>query len=401
MNKMKKFITVLVILNLIISNSVIVYAADMDSENDIISTTLTNDCFCNIDTDDYNYVNIIKVDNINEENLDTVKEIIDNGTSFFVTDESQEKVLELFDEPIEKFDGNGLYLGSYVQSYGSDYMVIPIVAKFVESDGLNVDASELNADIELNELYMEAQNDIFDIAIFEKLNDSQKAKLQSSSPLGNSFLDKTMFNYFYKEGTAGGTGTTYKYSSSSSLSGWSKLGSIRILACAIAIKTVGTKTYDNIYTKVTASGLNDKGVIKYTYNMKPTSTNTSILDESYLNGDTDSRVTTTIASGISSDGKNTITSKTSYSYNPGDQSISNQFGERGIRTWVAQPNSRRENASWIIEPTITVVNSYGTTNATTVRLYVSTFVVAGSVRSYTITNDAYMYIGFKNHTNSL
>ena len=109
-------------------------------------------------------------------------------------------------------------------------------------------------------------------------------------------------------------------------------------------------------------------------------------------------MTTSIGTGISSDGKSTITTTTSYSYNPKGQTINNQFGERYIKTWKSTPNSSIENESWKIHPSILVVNSSGTTTNTTVKLYVSSFRVSGGARIYTINNEAAVTLSFKNHS---
>lgn len=250
----------------------------------------------------------------------------------------------------------------------------------------------------MHDVYNDIQNDIADLEFFDSISDEQKIKLQTSTAIGSSFKDASLFTYFYKKGIAGGTGTNYKYSTSTSLTDWSKLGSIKILGYAIKVKTVGTKTYDDVYSIVTASGLNNKYVKYYTYNMEVTSGNTDILDETYLTGDSNSTVTTSIGTGVSSDGKSTITTTTSYSYNPKGQTINNQLGERYIKTWKSTPNSSIKNESWKIQPSILVINSSGTTTKTTVKLYVSSFRVSGGSRIYTINNEAAVTLSFKNHS---
>lgn len=99
----------------------------------------------------------------------------------------------------------------------------------------------------------------------------------------------------------------------------------------IKIKTSGITTYDNIYSVVTASDLSDKYVKYYNYDMQTTSSNQTIFDEIYLKGYVNSTVTTSIASSIFSNG-NSVTSTTSYSYNPNFQSISNQLGLANKKT---------------------------------------------------------------------
>lgn len=330
--------------------------------------------------------------------MEPAKELLDNGTSLYVTDDNPEEILEIFDGNTSNFEDADVYLGTYIQSYGDDYMITPVVADIIDLEDVEIEPTVLNENLDMHDMYNDIQNDISDLEFLGSISDEQKIKLQTSTAIGSSFKDASLFTYFYKKGIAGGTGITYKYSSSNGLTDWSKLGSIKILGYAIKVKSVGTKTYDNVYSIVTASGLNNKYVKYYTYNMEVTSGNTDILDETFLTGDSNSTVTTSIGTGISSDGKSTITTTTSYSYNPKGQTINNQFGERYIKTWKSTPNSSIENESWKIHPSILVVNSSGTTTNTTVKLYVSSFRVSGGARIYTINNEAAVTLSFKNHS---
>lgn len=308
-----------------------------------------------------------------------------------------EGISKAFGAEVSEFDKSDVYLGTYVQSYGGEYMITPVTADIINCDNSKTDLNKIKAGINPNEIYTEVQNDISDLEIFDNLSGNEKIKLQTSTAIGNSFADASVFKYFYKKGSSNGTGTEYKYSTADSISGWAKLGSIKILGYAIKVKTVKNKTYDNVYSVVTASGLSNKFVHYYTYNMKATSANTEILDETYLNGDSQSKVTTTIGTNVSSDGKSTITTQTSYSYNPNGQRIINSFGERYVKTWTADPNSKVKNASWKINPSILVSNSNGKNNNTSIYLYVSAFRVGGGIRHYTIDNKAGVVLKFKNH----
>lgn len=398
MKKFSKFFTMLLIAVLIISNNSVVYASNETTvDNEIVSMNVKNDDFQYLDMETCNYVDVIKIDSISNI-LEPAKELLDNGTSLYVTDDNPVEILEIFDGNTSNFEDADVYLGTYIQSYGDDYMITPVVADIVDLEDVEIEPTVLNENLDMHDMYNDIQNDISDLEFLGSISDEQKIKLQTSTAIGSSFKDVSLFTYFYKKGIAGGTGTTYKYSSSNGLTDWSKLGSIKILGYAIKVKTVGTKTYDNVYSIVTASGLNDKYVKYYTYNMEVTSGNTDILDETYLTGDSNSTVTTSIGTGISSDGKSTITTTTSYSYNPKGQTINNQFGERYIKTWKSTPNSSIENESWKIQPSILVVNSSGTTTNTTVKLYVSSFRVSGGARIYTINNEAAVTLSFKNHS---
>ncbi len=398
MKKFSKFFTMLLIAVLIISNNSFVYASNETTvDNKFVSMNVKNDDFQNLDVENCNYVDVIKIDSISNI-LEPAKELLDNGTSLYVTDDNPKEILKIFDGNISNFEDADVYLGTYIQSYGDDYMITPVVADIVDLEDVEIEATVLNENLDMHDMYNDIQNDISDLEFLANISDEQKIKLQTSTAIGSSFKDASLFTYFYKKGIAGGPGIDYEYNSSNSRTGWSKLGSIKILGYAIKVKTVGTITYDNVYSIVTASGLNDKYVKYYTYNMKVTSGNTDILDETYLTGDSNSTVTTSIGTGVSSDGKSTITSTTSYSYNPKGQTINNQFGERYIKTWKSTPNSSIENESWKIQPSILVVNSLGTTTNTTVKLYVSSFRVSGGFRIYTINDEAAVTLSFKNHS---
>ena len=398
MKKFSKYFTMLLIAVLIISNNSFVYASNKTTvDNEIVSMNVKNDDFQHLDMETCNYVDVIKIDSISNI-LEPAKELLDNGTSLYVTDDNPEEILEIFDGNTSNFEDADVYLGTYIQSYGDDYMITPVVADIIDLEDVEIEPTVLNENLDMHDMYNDIQNDISDLEFLGSISDEQKIKLQTSTAIGSSFKDASLFTYFYKKGIAGGTGITYKYSSSNGLTDWSKLGSIKILGYAIKVKTVGTKTYDNVYSIVTASGLNNKYVKYYTYNMEVTSGNTDILDETFLTGDSNSTVTTSIGTGISSDGKSTITTTTSYSYNPKGQTINNQFGERYIKTWKSTPNSSIENESWKIQPSILVVNSSGTTTNTTVKLYVSSFRVSGGARIYTINNEAAVTLSFKNHS---
>lgn len=398
MKKFSKYFTMLLIAVLIISNNSFVYASNKTTvDNEIVSMNVKNDDFQHLDMETCNYVDVIKIDSISNI-LEPAKELLDNGTSLYVTDDNPEEILEIFDGNTSNFEDADVYLGTYIQSYGDDYMITPVVADIIDLEDVEIEPTVLNENLDMHDMYNDIQNDISDLEFLGSISDEQKIKLQTSTAIGSSFKDASLFTYFYKKGIAGGTGITYKYSSSNGLTDWSKLGSIKILGYAIKVKTVGTKTYDNVYSIVTASGLNNKYVKYYTYNMEVTSGNTDILDETFLTGDSNSTVTTSIGTGISSEGKSTITTTTSYSYNPKGQTINNQFGERYIKTWKSTPNSSIENESWKIQPSILVVNSSGTTTNTTVKLYVSSFRVSGGARIYTINNEAAVTLSFKNHS---
>lgn len=398
-----KTISAALIATSVLTANMSAYAADTQNTDgqQIESEVIQSNELKNLETEKYMFTDVLSCDTIDNEDLNTAKELVDNGTSLYITNENINTLSDLFNEEYSQFDNSDLYLGTYIQSNGDGYTLTPITADIVESEDCSdcsdtVYAKEINQDIDLSDVYNKLQNDTSDNEILNKISETEKAKLQTSTAIGNSFADCSVFKYFYKKGSVNGTGTTYQYSSAGSISNWSKLGSIKILGYAIKVKTVGNKTYDNIYSVVTASGLNNKFVHYYNYNMKVTSSNTSILDETYLK-DGSSKVTTSIASGVSSDGKGTITSSTSYSYDPNGQQITNKLGEKSVKSWYASPNSKVKNGSWKISPSMLVVNNNGKNATTSVKFYVNDFRVGGGTRHYTITSQASVTLSFKNH----
>ncbi len=348
-------------------------------------------------------------DIITNSDIDIMMEILDNGTDIAVAGSDINEIASLFDCVYDEMSNQNL-VGCYLRSVGSETMLTPITAAVVYESGKEL--SEEECDAENSRLSMILTGKELDVSesievlsgvkadseILGQLSKKELASLQASTPLGTSYKDSSTFCYFYKEGSANGTGTTYAYDGAESKSGYVKLGSIRVTGYLIKVKTVGTKTYDNIYSIVTASGLSNKFVKYYQYNMELMSSNASILDETWLDGGTKPTVSTSLASGFSSDGKSTITSSTSYSYNPNGQNILNALGNNNIKTWKATPASNVENGSWKISPSITVLNNSGTTSNTTVHMYVNSFQLSGGVRTYTSGSRVQANFTFRNHT---
>lgn len=398
--KINKIISLILVVVFIGSANIVSYASEIDDEIIIANVDSMGAITTNIE--DENDIDLIYCNDINENNIDTLVEYIDNGSDVFIDSENIEECADVLNCSYATINDESDIVGCYVKTVGGEYTLTPIIMSVIDDSGDEMEISlddmkKLKEDVASVNLYQDLKTDYEDLNFVNNISDSELSNLQSSTAIGSSFKDVSVFKYFYKKGSASGTGTTYQYNSNNSVSGYSKLGSIKILGYAIKInKSLGTNTYDNIYSKVTASGLNDKYVNYYTYNMKVTSANTTILDESYLPGNRDERVSVTIANGISSNG-NTTTTSTSYSYNPNGQSISNQFGYANVKTWKASNSARKKNSSWIIEPSITVKNSKGTTQNTTVSLYVNEFQVSGGTRTYTIKNSCAVNLTFKNH----
>lgn len=405
--KINKFFTVFIAMILICSANIICYAEEKDLEEDEAIKTAYIDSegqFNNLIEHD---VDLVCCDDINDNNIDILKEYIDNGTDVFTDNTNTSELSDVFDSSYAQIETEDDCIGNYIQTFGNGYVITPITVDVINEDtGETVDISnndliDIKNSIDYQQLNNDLQMDIYDSEFLNSVSDKDLAILQTSTVIGNSYTECKVFRYFLKKGSETGTGTTYQYNTSSNVSGWSCIGSIRINGYAVKIKTVSTKTYDDIYAVVTASSTGKKYVARYKFGMNVygNATNTTdILDETYLKGDSNETVSTSIATGFSSDGKSTITNTTSYSYNPNGQRIVNYFGEEKERQWTAYPKSTKcEPASWKITPSISVCNTKGTTTNTKINMYVNDFQLQGSVRSYTIQSTCITGMIFKNH----
>lgn len=405
--KINKFFAVFIAVILICSANIICYAEEKGlEENEVIKTAYIDSegQFNNVIEND---VDLVCCDDINDNNIDILKEYIDNGTDVFTDNTNTSELSDIFDSSYAQIEAEDDCIGNYIQTLGNGYVITPITVDVINEDtGETVDISnndlmDIKNSIDYQQLNNDLQMDIYDSEFLNSVSDKDLAILQTSTVIGNSYTECKVFKYFLKKGSETGTGTTYEYNTSSNVSGWSCIGSIRINGYAVNIKTVSTKTYDNIYAVVTASSTGKKYVARYKFGMNVygNATNTTdILDETYLKGDSNETVSTSIATGFSSDGKSTITNTTSYSYNPNGQRIVNYFGEEKERQWTAYPKSTKcEPASWKITPSISVCNTKGTTTNTKINMYVNDFQLQGSVRSYTIQSTCITGMIFKNH----
>lgn len=233
-----------------------------------------------------------------------------------------------------------------------------------------------------------------------QLDSNTIAKLQTSTDLGNSFLDNDKFVYFYKYGNVNGTGTDYEYDESTSKSGYAKLGSLSFFIYAIKIKTVGTTTYDAVFATCTASGLNGKYVYKFNTSLSvDEDSNNKIIDYTNPEGG-ESSVTGGISLSVNSSGELEVGVETSYTYNPNElTSIVPECGEKYVKTWncTAYNSTSYKNWSWTVKPAIIIKKTDGTSDSLTATVFVDYFRVSGGFRWYTITDKASCSITFKNH----
>lgn len=405
---MKKIISILCITTMFLYPNIFVYATANKDTINIKTIEINNgetlyDDF--ISKNKKNDVDLISIKSLEKSKLEDIYEILDNGTDIFVRDDNIDYLASKFNTSFLENKGSSIYLGSYIQTSGTDYNVTPVMATVVDDDGNVIEISDTESiekiknDYDLNDIYEKSVVSIDSYKDLSNILMSNQNSLQTITDLGNSFKDFYTLFYFYKKGSASGISTDYIYSRSETLSGYTKIGSAQILAYAIKLKTDGTTTYDYIYTKATASGLNDKYVDTYTHSIEIESTYGSIIDASQPDGGANESLTASIGNSISSDGKATITNTLSYTYNPDGQSIVPALGEKNIKRWTAKPKSNIKNKSWSICPAILIKNTKGTTTYTTVNMRMDTLKVRSSIlRSYTIKSGFVLGLSITNHT---
>ncbi|MCQ2485450.1 MAG: hypothetical protein MJ168_08985 [Clostridia bacterium] len=361
----------------------------ISNSEDNIEIADMNDVEKMLDKSDYKSLNKVDLVSIDASDLssyqDDAKELIDNGTDFFIEKDENVCLESIFDCSEYPQTDDGYTVGYYVSSDGNDYRITPVEVAVVEEDENEITEEnfEFNTNDHLNDLYDNLNDCSINNEFIKEMTPKDKAILQDDKMIKQSFKGCAAFRYFYKKGSINGIGTEYQYSSKEKISGWCQLGSMRIVAYAIKIKTMGTNTFDTVYTEFTASGLNGKYVKYYDCNIKATSSSTSIIDETWLDGGLNSTIQTSIANEISSDGSMKVSNVMTYSYNPKGQRITNAFGSQYVKTWKCQPASSINNESWRITPSVTVRNSKGTSTNTTVKCYISEIRLRGGVRNYT------------------
>lgn len=351
---------------------------------------------------------------LSAEELDTnfvelLNEVIDNGTDVMVMGNDIAVIAELFDYSLADAMEDYIVLGAYLSAIGG---FTPITADIMipEDEALtDSDLEELRAELEdaaiadaleicVIEIHEILDISVADLEFLNQISDESMAALQTQTPIGVAHTMVTHFRNFFKQDSLFNWGTTYQWSASNSIAGWERLGSINIRGFVVRLRApIGTATFDNIYSIVTATGIGRYHVREYRFEMRAgTSAQASILDETWLTGNINSNVSVSIASAVSSNGLTTTTTRT-YSFNPQGQRITNNFGNQNRRIWTAAPASNTADASWRLEPSITVRSGTGTTNTTGAVLAVDRFQVSGGIRTYTITATTSAILAFRNN----
>ncbi len=347
---------------------------------------------------------IIISDELSADSKAQLNEIMDNGTGIIVKNSNIDDVSDYFN--VESVATYKNQMGCYVCKDGEETKIIPIECNILITED---DKDEVTYDDYTNLLksetidYDQVISDYNILTNTDKLNnieDTILATLQGSTSIGSAFIDNDKFVYFYKKGSANGTGTTYQYSQKSSISDWTKMGSLSFSVYAIKIKTLENVTYDNIFSVTIATAYQDKYVKEFRNGISVTeSTKNKIIDYTEPNGNANASVSGSVGTGVDSSGNLTSTYTTSYSYNPNGMDITTTLFSSRVR-WTCEPLSNKDNASWKINPGILLKKTDGKTNAVTAKSYVSYFKLSGGIRTYTIEDTISCGITFKNHEKS-
>ncbi len=396
---MKRIIATIVCIALLLtSNSVCIKKINADDTRENVIILNENQ---NIEDMNNNYIEnaeaVVVSNDIEEQNKDALNEVMDNGTGIIVQNDSIEDVKEYFDTDETSDYKNEM--GCLVYKDGEDVNIVPLEAQILVEENADETISKDDYEELLDEDiidYEKVMEDYYNLSSEEKITELEEdtlAKLQGSTDIGSSFMDNDKFVYFFKKGSAGGVGTTYKYSTKSAIDGWSRMGSLSFSIYAIKIKTIKNTTYDNVFSVVVATSYKDKYVIEFRTGLSYNDTKKcSIIDYADPDKDTDQKVS--LGTGVDSEGKISVT--TSYSYNPKKLDITTTMYENRVR-WTCNPQSAILNGSWRVNPGILLKKTDGKDNSVKMSSYVSYFQISGGIRTYTITDTQSCSITFKNH----
>lgn len=400
---MKKIVALLICGTMMCSSLILpenTYAKETNDTHDENILEVKNDLSF-VSDEELLYAEVLVMDNetysMQEESV--IQEVLDNGTDIIIETKQETDLAQNFQSLIQP-EESGAVAGYYVRSNGEDYSVSVIeYALMVEE---NVELSEEEEKKVLEDIVVSEEIDAnLVLADAEKLEGIDKlgqleaddiAKLQVATDLGNSFADNDKFVYFYKYGSANGTGTDYAYSEYESKTNYVKLGSLNMLIYAIKIKTDGATTYDTIFATCTASGLSNKHVYQFNVSMSvDIDDDNHIVDFSSPESSEETMTTTITAGGGYS---------VSYTYNPDKlQRVKPACGERYVKTWecYAPTGTYYNNMSWTIKPSIILKKENGTSDIATLRLYVDYFRLGGGIRTYTMTQQVDCTLRIRNH----
>lgn len=421
---MKRICAVLLVLCLAVMNiQPVNLQASEEVSKDRVSginvLTIANEKELKENYEELNTTEVVRIsqNTLEQLELDEVKEVLDNGTDILVYDSDVETVENLFEVSSSAQEEGEESTSVYLTTENSEYQVLPVYPHVIYEEDRNVTENEKAKDLmALLEYLKHSEEDsvieesiatageVYKIVhekrydeLLTQMTEDEVVSLQTSTMIGDSFTENSCFYYFYKEGSANGTGTDYDYSSSSNKPGWSKMGSLSLALYGLKIKTISETTFDNVYSVVVASGINDKHVKQFTVNLNvPDVTSNIILDKTVSTGGATSS-NGKIATAVNASGAIPSTGYTTYAYNPGSQSVSTNFSQKYTKSWTFTPAKVQDNGSWRVRPAITLKKTNGTKSSVTASVSVDYFQVSGGVRNYTIKDTVKCTIKFVNH----
>lgn len=373
--------------------------------------------------DNLNDVNIVyaKDEVFTELDLDSVKEVLDNGTDFLIANAEISAMEDTFETKVTIEEEKHKSAACYVTADNAEYIVVPVYANVIYDEEEEVSDEKYEDDTDALYQYVTQDSAVMPVRnsenidaitaeevykmvhdkstedVLTQITEDELAALQASTLIGNSFCENSKVVYFYKKGTANGTGTDYSYSTNTTKNGWSKIGSLNMAVYGLKVKTIDASTFDNIYAVVTAGGVKDKYVKQFRVNVGVSKlASNKILDESVLVGNSKS-VSGKLATAVTASGTVGSGCTTTYALNPGGQTVSTSFSDTHSRSWTFTPNKVKENGSWKVRPGILLKKTNGTTAAVTGNVNIDYFQVSGGVRTYTIKDTVKCSISFKNH----
>lgn len=267
----------IVFMLLCVTGKSMVYACEIDekNENQQIMIVESGVDIEQISTDELNSVELLVLDEevYEEQDVHEMQEVLDNGTDILICGDEFEEVSNDFNIEYDiEVGATDVIAGYYLSSNGSEYYVNPIEYELMidvnDENISNEDKIEIlnqilrTEEIDAETIYRDVQSNDGD-NWFSSLSDDEKAELQTSTALGNSFTDKSKFVYLYtRQNTS--VEPENVYSSAESFTNYQKIGSLRFLLYGINLKTKDSSTYDIVYAECTAGALNSAYVQQFT-----------------------------------------------------------------------------------------------------------------------------------------
>lgn len=388
----KKLMSLLMSFVLLTFSSVYVLAADQELDSDLGNSEalrLSNNTeffaqridsesintFNSSDSDLYLDYQVILTDNdsLSKINANKMVELIDNGTTLLVEDDtlSLKEVAQALnlDEPDNRFVRGAQVTGVAIFNQNDNYCYCILgVAQAPTSDQLQNEKNDPCYEYEPIPIYQSGDNfenitikegndyniDINDfIASIEHFRTEFNEKNQKTIEKDKVYLQlpekgfdgAPYYNYMtiYGGNTVVGSYTITQY---------------RYNVCEYREGKIKKKITD-VVTTFTIASTNNCYVSKYKTRMHANISNMDIIGQSYLNSNSTSSYT--LSGGFSASSEKVISGSievaTTNNYTTNNQEIQNDFFNRKYKNWNVDPTKNWANASWQVEPCIRVLNT--------------------------------------------